>query len=334
MADSATETVENVAEQGKEKLSGNGNGNGNGSLAKKFLLPAAAGVGTMAATYAVRKAPDLFREQLLPKLEDRGSDEAAKMGKQAVGKMTDGDAGGSGVMGKVAGKVVDKVTPGGGGGKNKKTRRLPIQRWTDVAVPVDKAYQAWTDFEKFPQFMHRVLSVQKSNDGKDEVQWEEKIWFSKRQWKGKIVERRKNDRIAWKTTSGTQHSGIVSFHKLDENLTRVMVEVDFQPTGMFEKMGSGLRFVKRAVQADLARFKAYVEMKDVKGLDYSPEKGNDGDDDDKDKKDDKESRGQAKSSNGNGDSESSNGDDDDSKSEADREKEREERAERRKQRQA
>jgi uncharacterized membrane protein len=332
MADSATETVENVAEQGKEKLSGNGNGNG--SMAKKFLLPAAAGVGTMAATYAVRKAPDLFREQLLPKLEDRGSDEAAKMGKQAVGKMTGDDGGGSGVMGKVAGKVVDKVTPGGGGGKNKKTRRLPIQRWTDVAVPVDKAYQAWTDFEKFPQFMHRVLSVQKSNDGKDEVQWEEKIWFSKRQWKGKVVERRKNDRIAWKTTSGTQHSGIVSFHKLDENLTRVMVEVDFQPTGMFEKMGSGLRFVKRAVQADLARFKAYVEMKDVKGLDYSPEKGNDGDDDDKDKKDDKESRGQAKSSNGNGDSESSNGDGDDAKSEADREKEREERAERRKQRQA
>src|SRR3954447_1665611 len=281
MADSATEKVEDVAESGKEKLSGNGDGNG--SMAKKFLLPAAAGVGTMAATYAVRKAPDLFREQLMPKLEDRGSDEAAKMGKQAMGKMTgDGDdgGGGSGVMGKVAGKVIDKVTPGGGGGKGKKTRRLPIQRWTDVAVPVDKAYEAWTDFEKYPQFMHRVLSVQKSNDGKDEVQWEEKIWFSKRQWKGKVVERRKNDRIAWKTTSGTSHSGIVSFHKLDENLTRVMVEVDFQPTGLFEKMGSGLRFVKRAVQADLARFKAYVEMKDVKGLDYSPEKGNDGDDDD------------------------------------------------------
>src|SRR3954452_1923248 len=323
MADSATETVENVAEQGKEKLSGNGNGNGNGSLAKKFLLPAAAGVGTMAATYAVRKAPDLFREQLLPKLEDRGSDEAAKMGKQAVGKMTDGDAGGSGVMGKVAGKVVDKVTPGGGGGKNKKTRRLPIQRWTDVAVPVDKAYQAWTDFEKFPQFMHRVLSVQKSNEGKDEVQWEEKIWFSKRQWKGKVVERRKNDRIAWKTTSGTSHSGIVSFHKLDENLTRVMVEVDFQPTGLFEKMGSGLRFVKRAVQADLARFKAYVEMKDVKGLDYSPEKGkSNGDDDKKDKnqKDDDNSKQQ-----------SSNGQ---SKSSSDGEQERKERAERRKQRRA
>ena len=308
----ATEKLEDVAEQGKEKVSGNGDGN----LAKKFLLPAAAGVGAIAAGYAAKKAPDLFSEQVMPKLEDRGSDEAAKMGKQAMGKMTDGS---SGVMRKVAGGAVGKVTGGGGGGKGKKTRRLPIQRWTDVAVPVDKAYEAWTDFEKFPQFMHRVLSVQKSRDGKDELQWEEKIWFSKREWKGKIVDRRKNDRIAWKTTSGTQHSGIVSFHKIDENLTRVMVEVDFQPMGMFEKLGSGLRFVKRAVQADLARFKAYVEMKDVKGLDYSPEKGNDnGDDDKKDKSDKKASR-------------SSNGQ---SKSSSDGEQERKERAERRKQRRA
>lgn len=309
----ATEKVEDVAEQGKEKVSGNGDGN----LAKKFLLPAAAGVGAIAAGYAAKKAPDLFSDQVMPKLEQRGSDEAAKVGKQAMGKMTEGS---SGVMGKVAGGVVGKVTGGGGGGKNKKTRRLPIQRWTDVAVPIDKAYQAWTDFEKFPQFMHRVLSVEKSRDGKDELQWEEKIWFSKRQWKGKVVERRKNDRIAWKTTSGTQHSGIVSFHKLDENLTRVMVEVDFQPTGMFEKMGSGLRFVKRAVQADLARFKAYVEMKDVKGLDYSPEKGNDnGDEDDKNDKKDKKASG------------SSNGQ---SRSSSESEQERKERAERRKQRQA
>ncbi len=310
----ATEKVEDVAEEGKEKVSGNGHS----GLAKKLLIPAAGAVGTAAVGYAAKKVPDLFQDKVMPKLEDRGSDEAAKVGKQAMGKMTEGS---SGVVGKVAGSVVGKVTGGGGGGKGKKTRRLPIQRWTDVAVPVDKAYQAWTDFEKFPQFMHRVLSVQKSDNGKDEVQWEEKIWFSKRQWKGKIVDRRKNDRIAWKTTSGTSHSGIVSFHKIDENLTRVMVEVDFQPTGMFEKMGSGLRFVKRAVQADLARFKAYVEMKDVKGLDYSPEKGDDNGDDEKDKNDKKD-----KSSQG-----SSNGE---KKSSSDSEQERKERAERRKQRQA
>lgn len=306
MTESATDKVEDAAEDGKEKISGNANSSD--SLAKKILIPAAAGVGTIAAGIAVKKAPDLFRDQLLPKLEDRGSDEAAKLGKQAADKMKDQ----SGLAGKLAGSVVGKVAGGGGGGGGgKKTRRLPIQRYTDVAVPVEKAYQAWTDFEKFPEFMHRVLSVQKK--GNSDIKWREKIWFSTREWEGKITERRKNDRIAWKTTSGTQHSGLVSFHKIGDNLTRVMVTVDFHPTGILEKMGSGLRFAKRAVQADLARFKTYVEMKDAKALDYGNDKGDDDGGDDENG-----SRG------GNGSSKSS----------SDREQDRKQRAERRKQRQA
>ena len=288
------EEGEEVAEEGKDKVTGNENG----SLAKKLLVPAAAGVGTIAAGYAGKKAPDLFREHVMPRLEDRGSDEAAKVGEQAVDKMKDE----SGLVGKVAAKVM----PGGGDSDDhKKTRRLPIQRYTDVAVPVEKAYQAWTDFDKFPQFMHRVVDVEKR--GTNEVRWREKIWFSTREWSGKITERRKNDRIAWKTTSGTQHSGIVSFHKVGDNLTRVMVTVDFHPAGMIEKLASGLRFAKRAVEADLARFKTYVEMQDAKALDYGNDKGED------------ESRGR------NGGS---------TKSSSQRQQDRSERAERRKQRQA
>jgi hypothetical protein len=66
------------------------------------------------------------------------------------------------------------------------------------------------------------------------------------------------------------HSGVVSFHPIAERLTRVMVTMEFEPNGMIEKMASGLRFVKRAVQADLARFKAYVELEDAKGVEYRP----------------------------------------------------------------
>ena len=303
MADTATEKVEDVAEEGKEKVSGNGHD----GLAKKILIPAAGAVGTAAVGYAAKKVPELFRDQVMPKLEDRGSDEAAKMGKQAVDKMKDQ----SGIAGKVAGSVAGKVGGGNGDGGGKKTRRLPIQRYTDVAVPVEVAYKAWTQFDKFPNFMHRVQSVEKT--GNDEVQWEEKIWFSKRQWKGKITERRKNDRIVWKTTSGTQHSGIVSFHKIGDNLTRVMVTVDFHPTGMIEKMGSGLRFAKRAVEADLARFKTYVEMKDAKNVQYGNDKGDD------DSSDDKGSNGKSSGP---------------AKSSSESEQDRKQRAERRKQRQA
>src|SRR6266480_7773060 len=142
--------------------------------------------------------------------------------------------------------------------------------------------------------MHRVLSVQQEED--DKIRWEEKIWFSKRQWEGEITEREKNDRVAWKTVSGTSHEGVVSFHKLDDKLTRVMVDLDFHPSGMIEKMASGMRFVKRAVEADLARFKAYVELGEAKGLDY----GNDADGDD-DSKPKSQSRGSG--ANGDGDQE-------------------------------
>jgi uncharacterized membrane protein len=166
---------------------------------------------------------------------------------------------------------------GGGGGGGKKTRRLPIQRWTDVGAPIDKVYEAWTKFDEFPRFMHRVLNVEQKD--RDKISWQEKIWFSKRQWEGKVTERKKNDRIVWTTSSGMSHKGVVSFHKLAENLTRVMVTMEFEPNGMVEKMASGLRFVKRAVQSDLARFKAYVEMEQAKGIEYRPNADDDEDDD-------------------------------------------------------
>src|SRR6266480_4556097 len=60
----------------------------------------------------------------------------------------------------------------------RKARRLPIQRWTDVAVPVEKAYKAWTQFEEYPKFMHRVLEVEQDEDDKNKLHWREKIWFS------------------------------------------------------------------------------------------------------------------------------------------------------------
>jgi uncharacterized membrane protein len=225
---------------------------------KELLASAAI---SAAGAVASSKGPQLVR-RLTQSTEDRGEHEAERLGEKAAEGAKQSLGGGAGI----AGKALSKAIGGDGGSDGKKTRRLPIQRWTDVAVPVDKAYQAWTKFDEFPKFMHRVLNVDKK--GQDRVAWQEKIWFSKRQWEGQITERRKNDRIVWRTTSGMNHKGVVSFHKLDDNLTRVMVTMEFEPNGMIEKLASGLRFVKRAVQADLARYKAYVEMDDAKGIEY------------------------------------------------------------------
>jgi len=286
-----------------EQAESNGGGSGGATQtmisalkSKELLLPAAI---SAAGAIVAAKGPDLIH-RLTETAEEKSEDQAQQLGQKAAEGAKEGLTGGK--AGAV-GKAVSKVLPGGGSGGSggKKTRRLPIQRWTDVAVPVDKAYEAWTKFNDYPKFMHRVLSVREK--GGDKVTWNEKIWFSKREWEGKITERRENDRIAWKTTSGMSHKGVVSFHKLDDNLTRVMVDMEFEPNGMMEKMASGLRFVKRAVQADLARFKAYVEMQDAKGIEYRD-----------------------------GSQENDQSDDGDSQSDGDREQEREERERARKER--
>jgi uncharacterized membrane protein len=261
------------------------NGSSNALLSalksKEVLIPAAiSAAGAVAAT----AGPSLLK-RAKESTEEKGEEEAENLGRRALEGARSGMKN-KGGFGGLAGKALSKATGGGGGdddgeGGGKKTRRLPIQRWTDVAVPVETAFDAWTKFDQYPQFMHRVLNVEKKGDNK--VRWQEKIWFSTRDWEGEITDRRKNDRIAWKTTNGMSHKGVVSFHKIGDNLTRVMVDMEFEPTGMVEKMASGLRFVKRAVQSDLARFKAYVELEDAKGIEYRPVK----EDDDNEKQDDR-----------------------------------------------
>jgi uncharacterized membrane protein len=253
-----------ATEQIQEKISPNGSdGSGLSGLASKNkLIPVlATAAAAAAAGLAAQKGPDLLK-----KLTGEADEEAEELGEKSAQGVKKGLSSGGGPAGKLASKLMGGG--GGGGQKGGKTRRLPIQRWTDVAVPVDKAYRTWTQFEEFPKFMHRVLEVKKDDDSQNTIHWQEKIWFSTREWDGEITDRRKNDRLAWKSVSGTQHSGVISFHKLDTNLTRVLVTVDFVPSGMIEKMASGMRFVKRAVEADLARFKAYVELGDAKGLEY------------------------------------------------------------------
>jgi polyketide cyclase/dehydrase/lipid transport protein len=248
---------------------------------KEVVIPAVATAASVVA-YAARKGAGEAKEKLEGEAEKLG-EEGAQGAKKGLG--------GGGALGKLASKALGGGgggdDDGGGGGSAKKTRRLPIQRWTDVAAPIGTVYEKWTQFEEYPNFMHRVLNVQAEDENK--VEWDEKIWFSSRHWEGEITERKRNKRIAWKTTSGMAHAGVVTFHKLDDELTRVMVDMDFVPQGMIEKMASGLRFVKRAVQSDLARFKAYVELGEAEGLEYQSkpaEREGEGQEDDKDEKDD------------------------------------------------
>ena len=220
-----------------------------------------------AAEYLSQKAPELAKQQI----EKHGGGGPAAKAAANFGKSKLEGAGGpkaiaSGVGGAVSGaaeKAKDAVSGlfGGGDDKTSKgTRRLPIMYSVDIAVPVERAYNEWTQFEDSPEYMHRLQSVEQ--DGETKLKVFAKLWGIKRQWDAEIVEQIPNERIEWETKGGTNHHGVVSFHELDENLTRVMLTMDFPPSGLLEKMGSGLRIIRRGAIGDLKRFKAQLEIRD------------------------------------------------------------------------
>jgi uncharacterized membrane protein len=222
------------------------------------LTPVVKNAVTNTAESAVKKAPEL--------LANAGG--AKGVVDLAKDKLTGGDDGGGagqlvkGVMGAVTGGAGDG--DGGGSGDAPEGtgsgRRMPVQQAVDVAAPVDIVYNQFTQFEDYPKFMHRVESV--SQEDEAHVTFKSKQWAVNRQWRAEIVDQRPDERIAWKSESGVNLSGVATFHELAPRLTRIEVNVDFDPEGFFEKIGRGMRFAKRAIRADLHRFKAYVEMQE------------------------------------------------------------------------
>jgi uncharacterized membrane protein len=234
-----------------------------------------------AAEYLSQRGPEIARAKIVEaggtgpatraamnfgkaKLEGAGGARAVLAGaggavKGVAGKVTPS---GDGVKG-----VVSKITPGGGeeedeGGGDKglgQTRRLPIELSIDIGAPREAVYNQWTQFEDAPQYLQRITSVDQVDDNKLKARG--KIWGFSREWTVEIEEQIPNERIQWKTTGGTRHTGVVTFHELDEDLTRVLLVIDFPPQGLTEKLASGLRLFKRAAQADLMRFRAFIMMR-------------------------------------------------------------------------
>jgi uncharacterized membrane protein len=141
-----------------------------------------------------------------------------------------------------------------------KGRRMPVQQSVDIAEPVEMVYNQWTQFEEWPNFMHRVTRV--TQEDECHVSFATKIWGKTKEFRAEIITQRPNDRIKWRVTDGLTHTGLVTFHEIGPRLTRVMLSLDLEPGGMLEKAARGLRHVKRAARGDLHRFKAFVEMQD------------------------------------------------------------------------
>ncbi|MFG3546130.1 SRPBCC family protein [Streptomyces sp. NPDC047725] len=167
-----------------------------------------------------------------------------------------------------AGKVKDNVLGAFknlGGGKGKKKggggqKPTVIIEYVDVGVPLRTAYDQWTQYQDFSTFAKGVKSANRADDTTSD--WQLKVWWSNRSWKAKTTEQVPDDRISW-TSEGAKGTtrGVVSFHRLADNLTRVLLVIEYYPSGFFEKTGNIWRAQGRRARLDLKNYVRHITLK-------------------------------------------------------------------------
>lgn len=132
-----------------------------------------------------------------------------------------------------------------------------ITKSIDVNLPVSTVYNQWTQFEEFPMFMDGVEEIIQVDD--EMTHWTVNIGGINREFDAQIVEQHPDERIAWKSVDGPEHAGVVTFHRLNDEQTRVTLQMDWEPEGLAEKVGAGLKLDEAQIQNDLNNFKEIIE---------------------------------------------------------------------------
>lgn len=132
-----------------------------------------------------------------------------------------------------------------------------IEQSVDVDVAIAAVYAQWTQFETFPSFMNGIEEVRQVDE--THLHFKAKIAGVEREWDAEVTEQHPEERVAWRSTSGQQNAGVVTFHKLSDTQTRVMLQQDIEPEGIVEKAGSALGIVEHTAKNDLERFKTFIE---------------------------------------------------------------------------
>lgn len=127
----------------------------------------------------------------------------------------------------------------------------------EVHAPLRQVYNQWTQFEQFPSFMEGVEQVNQLDD--KHLHWKAKVGGKTQEWDADITEQLPDERIAWRSTSGDLNAGVVTFHHIADDTTRIMLQLEYEPQGALETAGSALGFLDRRVKGDLERFKKLIE---------------------------------------------------------------------------
>jgi uncharacterized membrane protein len=127
----------------------------------------------------------------------------------------------------------------------------------DVDVPLRTAYNQWTQFEEFPQFMDHVEEVRQLDDKR--LHWKAKIAGKAIEWDAEITDQTPDTRVAWRSVTGPRNGGAVLFTAVDADTTRVTVRMDVYPEGIAENLASAFGILAGQIKGDLKRFKEFTE---------------------------------------------------------------------------
>jgi uncharacterized membrane protein len=134
-----------------------------------------------------------------------------------------------------------------------------IQKSLELNVPARTAYNQWTQFEEFPKFMDGVKEVKQLDDKR--LQWKANIAGKEEEWNTEITEQIPDERIAWTSRGGPMNAGVVTFHRLSDNSSKLLLYMEYVPQGDVEKAGDAMGLITQRVEGDLQRFKTYIESR-------------------------------------------------------------------------
>jgi uncharacterized membrane protein len=126
-----------------------------------------------------------------------------------------------------------------------------------VNVPLSVAYNQWTQFEEFPQFMSGIKSITQLDD--QQLEWVAEIAGVRRKWTARILEQVPDKKVSWAATEGATNAGSVTFEDVGGGQTQVHLVLEYEPEGLVEKVGDKLNVVENQAEGDLDRFKAFIE---------------------------------------------------------------------------
>jgi uncharacterized membrane protein len=154
----------------------------------------------------------------------------------------------------MGGYLLSKQMKKGGSGSGS-----TVEESIEVNVPLSTAYNQWTQFEEFPRFMDSVHEVRQVDDR--HLHWRADVAGKEKEWDAEITEQIPDKRIAWRSTSGVPNGGVVTFHRINDTTTKIMLQMQYTPEGAVESIGDALGAVRMEARRNLERFKQMIETR-------------------------------------------------------------------------